>query len=207
MNTNLSSHGKRGRLGLVVSAALVACLSATVDVPEVAVARENLSFPGVPDGTAVSDDIPADVRERYGLPAPGEAYHFPPITFSYERVPMDMPTGTSTDLHVKAVTIRAHEGSPSLLFVRGLRLTVAKPTEPGTAPVVLLEYPEPGASPEPIDRSLTLAFKGAWSPIDPWKADASVYTLDLWAVLEQLPRQDWALDVELVLSGSLDFEF
>lgn len=206
MIANLMLPGLRSLLTLVLSATALSCLAVNADVSEIAVARENLVFQGVPEDVAVLDDIPADVRARYGLPALGEAYHFPSQPFTYDRVPIDMPSGMTSDLRVKEVTIRAHEGSPGLSFVRGLRLTVSRPSEPVSESVILMEYPEVGTTPARVDRSLTLKFNGDWSPVDPWKADSSVYTLDVWAVLTELPRQDWAVDVELTLRGSLNFK-
>jgi hypothetical protein len=205
MTQQLETQPRLHALFLAFGLATTGCVTATASVPEVEVTRENLTFQGIP--AEVPKDIPADVLERYGLPLPGEAYHLPPLTFTYQRVTVDLPSGTTSDMHVKEVTIRAHEGSASLGFIRGLMLTAAKPEEPTAKPEVLFQYPAPGVAFVPLDRSLTLAFQGTSEQLNPWRADSSIYTLDVWADPAQLPRGAWAVDVVLVLSGSIKFEF
>ncbi len=185
------------------------CVTATASVPEVEVTRQNLTFPGVPTDlpTEVPEDMPPEIRAQLGLPLPGEAYHFPTQSFTYERVPADIPSGMSSDLHIREVTIRSHEGSVDLSFIRGLLLTVSKPTDPSFVPEVLLQYPAPGELPADIMWSITLPYQGSYDAIDPWRADASVYTLDVWGDLSQLPRQAWSVDVVLILSGSIRYEY
>lgn len=197
-------------LALVLGLLQAGCFSATASIPEIEVTRENLTFQGVPEDmpTEVTENIPAEVRERYGLPAPGEDYHFPTLTFSYARVPVDMPTGLTSKMHIREVTIRAHEGSPNLTFIHGLKLTTTQVGELPGEERVLLQYPAPGTSvTTPLERELTLPVLTVLDALDPWKADNSIYTLDIWADLAQLPRQNWAIDIVLGLNGSVEFTF
>ncbi len=231
-----NQHTLQSRLGQVafaLSLLLTGCVQATASVPEVEVARENLVFQGLPAGTptsvpptlssTIAAKLPANIPpelaaqlppglstetlSQLNLPNPDEAYHFPTMTFSYSRVPADLPTGLTSRMHVRDVTIRAHEGYPSLAFVRGILLTVSKPNDPTSPPRVLLQYPTAGIEETPIDRSVTLPVLDASGAINPWENDDSVYTLDVWADLAQIPQQAWSVDVILRLRGSVEFEF
>jgi hypothetical protein len=184
-------------------------MRATAEVPEAEITRENLTFQGVGGEVTVDnlDTIPPEIRERYNLPKPGEAFHFPSLSFSYDRVAVDLPNGVTSNLRAREVTVTAHEGSPSLGFIKVLLLTVTKVTDSETDVQVMIQYPEPGKATIPIDRSLTVSVLESFDTIDPWKADSSTYTLDVWGDLRSLPRNNWSVDVKLTLNGSVDYRF
>ncbi|MGC4065175.1 MAG: hypothetical protein QM784_11115 [Polyangiaceae bacterium] len=152
-----------GRL-LAGSAGLlsVGCISAEADIPEIEVTRENLTFQGVPASTPteVPAGLSAEQRQALGLPAPGEPIHLPTLSFAYSRVAVDLPTGLSSQMHVREVTVRANSESMSLAFIRKLRLTATHRETPDVLQTVL-EYPPVGStSNPPLDSELTMPVQG-----------------------------------------------
>jgi hypothetical protein len=196
---------------LVASASLLSasCVSAQADIPEIEVTRQNLTFQGVPASTPT--EVPAGLTEEQraalGLPAPGEPIHLPTLSFTYSRVAVDLPTGLSSRMHVREVTVRASSESTSLAFIKKLQLTAARRETPDVVQTVL-EYPPVGSTATaPLEHEVTIPVQGDLGTIDPWKPDTVTYYLDVWADLATVPRSAWAVDVILQLDGSVKFEF
>jgi hypothetical protein len=185
-----------------------ACVSAQAEIPALELTQENLTFPAVPaELTNELESMPEDAGTSLARAAAADDYHFPTVSFSYDRLPIARPPGVSSDMRAKEVTIAAHKGTHDLSFVRRLRLTVTRLGEDREEPEVVLEYSSTRASSESIGRSLTTPVLGAQCSIDPWQTGSSVYELDIWGDLEQLPDKPWAVDVSVVLGGSVSFEY
>ena len=201
---------QRALLWIALGAATLtgACVSAQAQIPDLELTRENLTFPAVPaELTDQLESLPEDTRTGYGLTVAGDEYHFPTVSFSCDRIPIARPPGASSDMRAKEVTIAAHKGTHDLSFVRRIRLTVTQLGEEREEPEVVIDYSRPRASSEPIGRSVTTAVLGSQRSIDPWQTESSVYELDIWGDLEQLPDKPWAVDVSVVLNGSVSFEY
>jgi hypothetical protein len=191
---------------LALGAALLsgACVSAQADIPALELTRQNLTFPGVP---AELDSVPVDTRTSLARKAAEDDYHFPTVSFSYDRIPIPRPPGVSSDVVAKEVTITARDGIEDLSFVRRIRLRVTRLGEDREEPEVVIDTSSPGATTEPFGRSLTTPVLGAQRSIDPWQTESSVYELDLWGDVEEAPALPWAIDVSVVFGGSVSFAY
>jgi hypothetical protein len=190
------------------AAAMSGCISAEIDIREVQVTRQNLSFPGVPleVPTSVPSNTPPEDLAKLGITVLGEV-ELPVQTFSYDEQPVDMPDEVTSDMHLKSVTVAAHEGTQSLSFVRRLRLTLTRPGQAAAQATVLLEYPPAGSSPAPfIDKTLTVPVQGLDDVVDPWKPQPGIYELKIWGDLATVPREPWAVDVTLSYTGTVSYK-
>lgn len=202
--------GKSCFIGLasIMGTGMSGCISAEAEIPETKVTRQNLSFPSVPPGvpTIVPEDATPEFLAQLGIDESGE-FQLPVVSFSYDEPPADMPEGLTSDMHVKTVTVSAHDAALNLSFVRRLTLTVRNLDKNGGAPQVLIEYSNTGALDTVIQNSLTVPVEGLDDVVNPWKAQAGIYELTIWGDVEKLPREPWAVDVSLTFSGSVSFEF
>ncbi|MBN1612191.1 MAG: hypothetical protein JW940_36505 [Polyangiaceae bacterium] len=195
-------------IALTLATSTAACVSAQAEIPSLELTRENLTFPAA--ATELADELesmPEDARTNLALAAAPDDYHFPTVSFSYDRIPMARPPGVSSDVQAKEVTVAAHKGTDDLSFVRRIRLTVTRLGEDREEPEVLIDYSSSKASSKPIGRSLTTPVLGAQRSIDPWQTESSVYELDIWGDLEELPARPWTVDVSVVFGGSVSFEY
>jgi hypothetical protein len=198
-------------IGLVaiLAAATSGCISAEVEIPEVQVTRQNLCFPGVPPEvpTSVPPNTPPEVLAQLGITELGDV-ELPVQTFSYDEQPVDLPEGLTSDMHVKSVTVAAHEGTQSLSFVRRLRFTLTRPGQAAAEATVLLEYPPVGSSSAAlIEKSLTIPVQGLDDVVDPWKPQPGIYELRIWGDLATVPREPWAVDVTLSFTGTVLYKY
>jgi len=184
------------------------CISVEAEIPETQVTRQNLSFPGLPPEvpTSIPANATPEVLAALGITADG-VFHLPVLTFSYDGTPINAPAGLSSTMHMKSVTISAHDGTADLSFVRRLTLTVTNSDRNAGEPQILLEYPNAESPSEPLQKSLTMPVIGLDDVIDPWKPQPGIYALNVWGDLFSLPRRPWAVDVTLTLSGSVAYEF
>jgi hypothetical protein len=192
-----------------LAAATSGCITAEVDIPEVQVTRQNLSFPGVPPEvpTSVPANTLPEVLANFGITELGDV-ELPVQTFSYDEQPVDMPDGLTSDMRVKSVTVAAHEGTQSLSFVRRLKLTQYKPGQASVEATVLLEYPPTGSSSAPlIEKNLTMPVQELDDAVDPWKPQSGIYELRIWGDLATVPRQPWAVDVTLSFTGTVTYKY
>jgi hypothetical protein len=154
----------------------------------------------------VPESVPPETLGAFGITTTDE-YELPPLTFSYDDTPVELPTGLTSDMHVKTVTVTAHEGLTNLSFVRKMRLSVTDPKRNGGQPLVILEYPSVGAITDAAQTSVTMPAQGLDDLVNPWKSLSGTYTLNVWVDLKAVPREVWAVDVTLTFSGSVSFAF
>jgi hypothetical protein len=47
--------------------------------------------------------------------------------------------------------------------------------------------------------------QGSDDVVNPWKAQSTVYELNVWGNPEKLPRHSWAVDVSVAFGGSISY--
>lgn len=182
---------------------LVGCVSAQVDLEDIQITRKNVVMPGAPSDvpagvtTENADALPAE----YTLPESTENYALPPQHFSYADTMTQLPEGFRTTLTLKYVVVTAPR---DLSFLTKIALTVATPDLDGGTPRTLFEY-SPNGSDTAANGTLNIPINGPEITIDPTKLHAADYALSTWGRLEDLPREPWAVDVTLTLSGTADY--
>jgi len=179
------------------------CISAEVDIPGLELTQQDLGFPGAPAEQVEAAPEDADTGDL--LAQAREPYHFPPVSFSYATVPLNLPPGTEPDMRAEQVTVSVHDGIDDLSFVTRMRLTVTRLGEEPEDPMVLLEYPGSRPADDPIGSCVTMPVLASQQSLDPWQAPSLVYELDIWGDPAQSPRTDWSVDVSILLRGSVSY--
>ncbi len=186
----------------LATACLVGCVSVQADIEDVQITRKNIVMPGAPG------DVPAGAASgnsdpQYPIAGSAEDYALPPQHFSYSDALTQLPEGVRTSLTLKYVVVAAPR---DLSFLRKIALTVATPDSDAGKPRTLFEY-SPNGSDSASNGVLNIPISGPEITIDPTKIHASDYELSTWGRLEDLPREPWAVDVTLTLSGTADFDY
>ncbi len=202
------THSKIGAFLTIAAFSLAGCMSAQADFEDVQLTRKNLVFLGVP--ATLTEDIPSGasdtLRAEYSVANQGGDYALPPQSFTYSDAATHLPDGTQASLTLKSVILTARGQQRDLSFLHKVTLTVASPDVDDGRPRAIIDYTS--ASPtEGTNGTVTLPIVGSEITIDPWKMKSSVFELSLWGQLNQLPRESWAVDVTLTLSGDVEFKY
>jgi hypothetical protein len=192
----------------VISILTLGCGSIEAEVPETSVTKQNLSFPGAPQGLprTLPENVSPEILAALGISENGD-FHLPSMTFSYGDKPVDVPDGLSSEMRVKSVTISSHNESFSLSFVHKITLSIKNLDASAEPEKVILQYPNEHTGNEPIGTSVTIPVDGIDNINDPWRIRNEQFALDIWGDIAGLPREPWAVDVTLSFSGSIAFRF
>jgi hypothetical protein len=178
-----------------------------VQLDQIEVTRENLVFQGLPAELPIElDEIPSELRVRYGLPPRGEALELPQQEFEYCGAAKRLPKGVDSALSLESMIVSAHDPTESLEFVRKLQLVIDPPGSCDGPPSTLFKY-DASKSSGHTHQTIEVAMGKRGFVLEPLELQASTFALRVWVDPEKVPRHPWAVDVSIVLSGAVNFEY
>jgi hypothetical protein len=168
-------------LALLLAAGSGGCVSVDADIPNVEVTQKDLTFTGVPIGTALGDVSMTR-------------------SFSQEHDELDLPEGLTSEIKALEVSLTAKQGVHDFGFVRFLRLTMSDASDNSNA-VELINYErDPAAAPSNV---LKMIAANPVNALEKWKTKSALFTID---VAGTLPDNDWVADVTIRFGGKIHYQ-
>ncbi len=157
------------------------CISVDAEIPDVEVTQKDLSFDGVPVGSALGDVSMTR-------------------TFSQEHGALDLPEGLNPEVKALAVSLTAKSGIKDFAFVRYLRMTMSDTSDNSNA-VELINYERDDAAPP--NNVLNMIAANPVNALEKWKTKSALFTID---VAGTLPDNDWTADVTIRFAGTIHYQ-
>ncbi len=179
MHRSMSSISRALPLAFIGCWLGVGC-SASADIPEVVVTQSDVRFeatpqiPGLPDQEAEIENS-FDHPKGFGLPE-----YF------------------DTELYALSAVITGRGDMTDLSFVEGVTLTLASRAADAPPSSVVATYERTGSA-RP-GRSIRLKTASDSDVLEYWGTKSAYYDIKLWGTL---PEDAWAVDVQVVFSGSV----
>ncbi len=168
-------------LTLVLAAGSGGCVSVDAEIPNVEVTQKDLTFTGVPVGSALGDVSMTR-------------------SFSQEHDELDLPEGLTSEVKALEVSLTAKQGVRDFGFVRYLRLTMSDASDNSNA-VELINYErDPAAPPSNV---LKMIATNPVNALEKWKTKSALFTID---VAGTLPENDWVADVTIRFGGKIHYQ-
>jgi hypothetical protein len=164
----------------LLSLALGAGCSASADIPEVIVTRNDVEFQGVPAVPGITD-VTQTVSATFDHPSG-----------------FQLPDELNPELRPISASVTGHGDMQDLSFLEGLRVTLSSHAE-GAPPARTLAYYERPAT-GAVGRVVNLQTNADSDVITYWDTDQAYYDVTLWGIL---PSEDWAIDVSFAFSGKI----
>lgn len=193
---------------LAIAATVSGCVSAQVDFEQVEVTKQNLAFAGISELVPIDlpEQVPEALMEQYGIPRPGEDFALPPQRFAYADAMNRLPEGFTASLQLRDIAVTPARRKQKLAFLHKVLLTVSDPEVGEGRPRVVFETDQREAK-KSKNGAIQMPLDAAAASIDPSRIGEQTYELSVWGDLAELPRESWAVDVTLTLSGSVAVEY
>jgi hypothetical protein len=188
---------------------ITGCLSSEVNFEDVRVTRHHLVFAGASADIDWNNiqKISNQLCKDYDLPKVDETVALPPQEFSFSNIKTSLPKGMSTTLQLEGVTIRAHDRTTNLSFLRQLLLTVTDETADDGKPRVVFDYTNAPGGGTGNQAELSMPLNDQEIEVDPCRLDTMFFELSTWVRVDEIPEEAWAIDVTLTLSGTIAIDY
>jgi hypothetical protein len=171
---------------LLASACLLGSLlsglgcSASADIPEVVVTRNDISFMGVPRIPGITDGS-----------------HTVTTSFDHPKG-FDLPDFLNPELRALSASITGRGDMEDLSFLEGLTLTLSSRAQGAPAPSVVASYEREPGSTDLVGRVVQMDIDEDANVVEYWSTKDAYYDVTLWGML---PDKDWAIDFSIAFRG------
>jgi hypothetical protein len=154
--------------------------SASADIPEVVVTRNDIAFMGVPRIPGITDGS-----------------HTVSTTFDHPKG-FELPDFLNPELRALSANITGRGDMEDLSFLDGMTLTLASRSQGAPPPTVVASYERDPGSTGFVGRVVQLEIDEDSNVVEYWSTKNAYYDVTLWGTL---PDADWSIDFSMAFTG------
>jgi hypothetical protein len=158
------------------------CVSVGASVPEIQLVQSGMEFPA----------MPAEMTQQVGEVSLRS-------NFSYPHDPMQFPEGLHSNVRIVGVSLLANHGIEDFAFLRSLKITVSDEVNPAFE---LASFERHAQTPKDDGGVLAMKFNPTIDTLALLKSESIEFVIDLTG---SPPTVDWSMDLQIDMSGDLEF--